>query len=85
MNTPIDYSGEGGEESDSMQARVLGILCFIYGGFITALGLIIPNPLGGRAAFAFCGLLIVAIGGLLYRASKSHKKRQDSTEAAKKD
>ncbi len=60
LNTPVDYSGEGGEESDSMQARVLGMLWFIYGGFISILGLIIPNPLGGRVAFAFCGLFIIA-------------------------
>lgn len=79
---PVDHSGEGGQESDDVQARILGILCFIYGGFISVLGLIIPNPLGGRMCFLFCGLLIVAIGGLLYRASKAHKKRRDIREAA---
>lgn len=83
LDTPVDHSGEGGEESDDMQARVLGMLCFIYGGFIALLGAIIPNPLGGRGAFVFCGLFIVAIGGLLYRASKHHKKRQDDTRASK--
>jgi SSS family transporter len=67
---PVNYTGEGGVESDSKQAKILGLLCFIYGGFIALLGLVIPNPIGGRLCFAFCGLLIVAIGGLLYRASK---------------
>ncbi|MFN2168087.1 MAG: sodium:solute symporter family transporter, partial [Anaerolineae bacterium] len=79
VNTPVDLVGEGGTETDDIQARVLGLLCFVYGGFISVLGLIVPNPLGGRACFWFCGLLIVAIGGLLYRASKAHKKRQDLT------
>jgi len=81
LNTPVDHVGEGGDESDDTQARVLGILCFIYGGFISILGLIIPNPLGGRMCFLFCGLLIVGIGGLLYRASKAHKKRQDASKS----
>ena len=32
----------------------MGLLCLIYGGFITLLALI-PNPLIGRLAFLFCG------------------------------
>ena len=82
LHTPVDHVGEGGEESDDVQARVLGILCFIYGGFIGILGLIIPNPLGGRACFLFCGFLIMGIGGLLYRASKAHKKRKEARNSA---
>jgi len=81
LNTPVDHVGEGGRESDDIQARVLGLLCFIYGGFISLLGLIIPNPPGGRACFLFCGLFIVAIGAILHRASKAHKKRQDARQA----
>lgn len=82
LHKPVDLTGEGGKESDDVQARILGILCFIYGGFITLLGIIIPNPLGGRMCFWFCGLFIVAIGGLLYRASKAHKKRSLAAAAA---
>jgi SSS family solute:Na+ symporter len=70
LETPVNYTGEGGVESDGKQAKILGLLCFVYGGFITLLGLAIPNPLSGRLSFAFCGLFIVAIGALLYRASK---------------
>ena len=70
------------KETDDVQARVLGILCFIYGGFIGVLGLIIPNPLGGRACFFFCGLMIAGIGGLLYRASHAHKERKQARESA---
>lgn len=85
LNRPVDHSGEGGVDSDQMQARILGMLCFTYGGFITLLGLVIPNPLGGRFAFMFCGLLIVGVGGLLYRASKVHRKRDEANEAAKRN
>lgn len=79
---PVHLTKEGGVESDDMQARILGFLSFIYGGFICLLGLVIPNTLGGRACFWFCGLIIVSIGGLLYRSSKAHKKRQDASKAA---
>lgn len=74
---PVNLRGEGGKESDDVQAKILGYLSFIYGGFITLLGLIIPNSLGGRACFWFCGLIIAGIGALLYRSSKAHKKRQE--------
>lgn len=82
LNRPVDHSGEGGVESDDVQARILGQLCFVYGGFISVLGLLIPNPLGGRACFVFCGLIIMAIGALLYSASKRHGKRRRDREAA---
>jgi SSS family solute:Na+ symporter len=80
---PVDHVGEGGQESDDVQARTLGLLSFIYGGFICLLGLIIPNPLSGRACFWFCGLIIVGVGVLLYRASHAHRKRQDSAAATR--
>ena len=75
LRKPVDHVREGGEESDHLQAKILGKLCFIYGGFISLLGLIIPNPLGGRLCFIFCGVMILFIGGLLYRASLAHSKR----------
>ena len=65
---PVDSTSEGGVESDGIQAKVLGMLCLVYGGFISLLGIIIPNPMTGRLCFFFCGFLIMAIGGLLYRA-----------------
>ena len=69
MRTPVDFEAEVGEEKDNMQSRMLGILCFIYGGFVLLL-VLVPNPLVGRAAFLFCGGVIAGVGGLLYRASK---------------
>ncbi len=83
QSRPVNYKAEEGKESDDVQARILGILCFIYGGFISLLGMIVPNPLEGRACFWFCGLLIMGVGGLLYRASKAHKKRQSDESSAK--
>lgn len=65
---PVDSTSEGSVESDGMQAKVLGMLCLVYGGFISLLGIIIPNPMAGRMCFFFCGFLIMAIGGLLCRA-----------------
>lgn len=65
---PVDSTSEGSLDSDGMQAKVLGMLCLVYGGFISLLGIIIPNPMAGRMCFFFCGFLIMAIGGLLYRA-----------------
>lgn len=69
MRTPIDFKKEVGEAKDHAQSRTLGILCFIYGGFVLLL-VFVPNPLTSRFAFLFCGGLIAGVGGLLYRASK---------------
>jgi Na+/proline symporter len=67
MHTPVDFAREQGAGSDNLQARVMGMLCLIYGGFITLLAGI-PNPLTGRLAFAFCGLVMFTIGYALWRA-----------------
>lgn len=69
MRTPIDFKREIGEESDSQQALVLGMLCLGYGGFISLLALI-PNPIQGRLGFLFCGGLVFAIGLVLRRAGR---------------
>ena len=69
MRTPIDFEKEIGAGKDSVQSKTLGILCLIYGGFVTLMALV-PNPLTGRLAFLFCGGLIGGVGLLLYRASK---------------
>ena len=76
MRTPIDFEKEIGEGKDSVQSKTLGILCLIYGGFVTLMALV-PNPLSGRLAFLFCGGLIGGVGLLLYRASK---KKVDTTD-----
>ena len=68
MRTPVDFAKEeGGPGSDNVQAKTMGLLCLIYGGFITLLTAI-PNPIEGRLSFAFCGLVMFGVGGALYRA-----------------
>ena len=73
MRTPIDFRKEVGDSKDSAQSKMLGILCFVYGGFILLLFLI-PNSLWGRVAFVFCGGLIAGVGALLFRASEKKEK-----------
>ena len=68
MRRPVDFAKEeGGPGSDNVQAKTMGLLCLIYGGFITLLTAI-PNPIEGRLSFAFCGLVMFGVGGALYRA-----------------
>jgi hypothetical protein len=70
MATPVDFAREeGGPGSDNVQARVMGLLCLIYGGFITLLAAI-PNPPRGRISFLFCGGVMFGVGALLRRAAK---------------
>lgn len=73
MRTPIDFAREIGEESDSQQGIVLGMLCLWYGGFISLLALI-PNPLSGRLGFLFCGGVVLIIGWALRRAARVRRK-----------
>jgi SSS family transporter len=71
MHTPVDFAreeGAAGGGSDNLQARVMGNLCLIYGGFITLLAAL-PNPWLGRLAFLFCGGAMFGVGWALRRAS----------------
>jgi len=70
MHTPVDFHAEEGAGSDNLQAKVMGFLCLVYGGFITLMA-VIPNPLLGRLAFLFCGGVMFGVGWLLHRASKA--------------
>jgi SSS family transporter len=68
MRTPVDFHAEeGGPGSDNLQAKTMGVLCLIYGGFISLLTLI-PNPWSSRWAFLFCGGVMFGIGWALWRA-----------------
>jgi solute:Na+ symporter, SSS family len=70
MHTPVDFDREeGGGGSDNLQARVMGLLCVVYGGFITLL-VVVPNPLRGRVAYLFCGGCMFVVGVMLYRAGR---------------
>ena len=76
MRTPVDFEREERSAgSDNVQARVMGMLCLLYGGFITLL-VLIPNPIMGRLAFAFCGLVMFGVGWLLWRAGTRGGRRE---------
>ncbi len=66
MRTPIADSLDANVDSDLLQYKRVGQLSLIYGA-ATFLGVLIPNPIIGRLCFAFCGGLILAVGGWLYR------------------
>jgi Na+/proline symporter len=65
MKKPVDFKSEIGEDNDAQQCRLLGLLCLIYGGFVTLL-VLIPNSWHGRLAFLACGGMVLVVGGLLY-------------------
>jgi hypothetical protein len=79
MRTPVDFEREQGPGSDNMQAKIMGMLCLIYGGFITLLALI-PNPLSGRIAFIFCGAVMFGVGWILHRASRFKESRKEAAQ-----
>lgn len=66
---PVDFNREQGAGSDSVQAKLLGTLSLLYGAFILLLAAI-PNPLGGRLGFVFCGGVVVLVGFALRRAGR---------------
>jgi len=83
MNNPIDFDKEIGEENDNsaQQAKTLGGLSLVYGGFILLL-VFIPNPWSGRLAIALCSLIMLLVGGFLYfvgtKAKKVDVKEEDN-------
>jgi SSS family transporter len=81
QRTPIDLEAEGIVESDGEQARTLGWLSLAYGAFI-ALGVFIPNTLGGRSVFLCIGCGMSAVGGiLLYAAGRQGEKAETAIKS----
>ena len=78
LETPVTADEEEGD-TDVFQCLILGRMCLCYGGFICLL-MLIPNPIGGRLAFAFCGGLICTIGWLLLRVVKKQKQEMENRE-----
>jgi Na+/proline symporter len=65
LRTPVESPKHIEKSHDEVMYRLLGLLCMTYGGFILLL-MLIPNPIGGRLCFLFCGGTIGAMGLLLY-------------------
>jgi hypothetical protein len=79
-NTPVDFDKEVGGDNTAVQARMLGIVACIYGGFITCL-ILIPNPWLGRAGILGCASLLWAVGGGLLLYARRQLKRDALTQA----
>jgi SSS family transporter len=81
MKKPVDFHAEENSAgSDNAQAKIMGFLCIIYGGFVMLL-MAIPNSMGGRFAFAFCGGSMVITGWLLSRAGRGHTATRTAVQA----
>jgi Na+/proline symporter len=80
LHTPVDFAKEEGAGSDNLQAKIMGMLSLIYGGFILLL-LLVPNPWGKRLWFVFCGAMLMAIGWALNLASKAHAREAERSLA----
>jgi SSS family transporter len=74
LSTPVDFNKEVGGDNTAQQARIMGTLALIYGGFV-GLGVCIPNPLSGRLAIVFCASVLVGVGWGLVRYSKRVARR----------
>ena len=73
MRTPINFEKEIGAENDnsSQQAKTLGALSIVYGGFI-ALMVFVPNPVSGRLAILGCSSIMLVVGAfLMYKGRAS--------------
>ncbi|VGO22901.1 sodium:solute symporter family transporter [Pontiella sulfatireligans] len=69
LETPVDFEKEIGNDNTAQQARIMGTLSLVYGGFV-GLGIFIPNPVSGRLAIAFCSGVLLAVGWGLIRYAK---------------
>ncbi len=65
LRTPIDAKSEGIVSRDDVLYRLMGLLCIVFGGFITLL-VVIPNAMMGRLCFVFCGGTLLGAGVILY-------------------
>lgn len=66
MRRPIAPEECEGATTDYKQGHLMGGVAMGFGSFILLLALI-PNPIGGRLAFVFCGGVVLGIGTLLRR------------------
>jgi Na+/proline symporter len=70
LATPVDYAKEEtAAATDDKQSWLIGWLCLPYGAVVTLMALI-PNPPVGRAAFVFCGGVVMLVGWLLVKQAR---------------
>jgi Na+/proline symporter len=71
---PVDHLGEGGENQDSMQYQISGLLALVLGGALL-LCMAIPNPLSGRLSFLAIGGILSAVGLGFMRAYRRQSRK----------
>jgi Na+/proline symporter len=69
MGTPVDFHKEEGAGNDTQQYHTLGLMCLVYGAFISLL-VLIPNSLLGRAGMFACAGTMLGVGWILYWKSR---------------
>ena len=74
MNTPVDFEREETGANDSEQCRTLGLMCLVYGAFLSGL-VLIPNPAAGRLGLLACAASVLGVGGWLYWNSRRLARR----------
>jgi solute:Na+ symporter, SSS family len=79
LRTPVDKHGVQGVQTAVY--KMLGTLCMVYGAFILLL-IAIPNSIGGRAAFLFCGGVMFGVGATLFWRSKRLERLQKTDTSA---
>jgi solute:Na+ symporter, SSS family len=83
MRKPVNFKEEMGAGNDIEQYRTLGLLCLIYGGFMSLL-VLIPNSPGGRLGMFACAATMLGVGGGLYWNSRRLKARLENSEQSKR-
>jgi SSS family solute:Na+ symporter len=73
LATPIDEQAEGIVSRDDIIYRMVGKLSLAFGAFVLLLALVVPNAIGGRLCFVFCGGFIACVGGILLWLARSFK------------
>jgi len=81
MRKPVDFKNEMGAGNDAQQYRTLGLLCLIYGGFMTML-VLIPNSPGGRLGMFACAATMLGVGGGLFWNSLRLKSKSPNSESS---
>ena len=70
LDTPVPEDIKSAAEHRGPLYRVLGSLSTCYGA-VMGLFILIPNPMAGRLAFAFCAAVMLTVGLLLLRSAST--------------
>nr|WP_281398243.1 sodium:solute symporter family protein [Ruficoccus amylovorans] len=75
IETPVsEGDADMGKDDPGVQTRLISKVAVGYGAFMLIM-ILIPNPLGGRLAFAGCGAALLIIAALLKRSGRRMRDR----------